>query len=223
MLEAKAIKTLLIKVCVLYGMQYLSACLPHTGEVKQESEGYWLDVSKLGHASVRYRDSGGKEKIIAHNIARLVLHNKSVSLSVLADTPQLLQAGTSEQQELTGIKTPALAVENFYVISKIAFYMQSNDGKRYYCRLQDIPLGSKQQFSLEAEACEENGEEPDYVYVRHHYKAVTQKLSEKILQIDCHIKYGAQEQGLRLAVQNGTVIDDSGSYAFVKRAGKILK
>ena len=191
----------------------LSACLPHTGEVKRDDEGYWLDVSKLGHASVRYRASGGDEKILPLNIARMSLQGKSVAVAALADPPQLLQAGSDSKQELPEIKLPALAVEKFYMLSEVAFYMQSNDSKKYFCQLKDVPLGSKYNFSLTSDACEEDGQEPERVYFSHEYGDAKHKLSEKILQIDCKVTYGNKQQLLRLAVQNGTIIDDKGSYA----------
>ena len=206
---------------VLALMVCLPACLPHTGEVKRTSEGYWLDVSKLGLASVRYRDDAGKAKIVPHNIVRLRLKGKEIGLSALSTEAQLLSADGGETQALTGVTSPALAVENFYIINKISFYMQSSDGKKYFCQLQNIPLGSKHEFVVSD--CEENGQEPDYVYFRHRYTDVKHKLSKKILQIDCQVNYGDEQQLIRLAVQNGTIVDDRGSYAFAKQAEAMFK
>ena len=201
----------------------LSACLPHTGEVKREDEGYWLDVSKLGYASVRYRASGGDEKILHLNIARMSLQGKSVAVAALADPPQLLQAGSDSKQELPEIKLPVLAVEKFYMLSEVAFYMQSNDSKKYFCQLKDVPLGSKYSFSLTSDACKKDGGEPERVYFYHEYGDAKHKLSEKILQIDCEVTYGDKQQLLRLAVHKGTIIDDKGSYAFAKQEGEEFK
>ncbi len=194
----------------------LSACLQRTSEIKSGGEGYWFDVSKLGYASVRYTDSEGKEQILPHSIARLSLEGKPIVVTVLADTTQILQAGSDIQQELQGIKSPAFAVENFYVIGEATFYLQNSSGKKYFCQLANIPLGSKRSFSL-IDDCKENAQEAELVYFKHQFNDTGQQLDEDILQIDCEINYGGKKQLLYLAVQNGTIIDDQGRYAFTKQ------
>ena len=204
------------------GILLLPACLPHTGEVQSGGENYWFDVSKLGYASVRYTDSEGKEQILSHSIARLSLAGKPIAVTVLADTTQLLQAGSDSQQELPGIESPAFAVENFYVIGTATFYLQNSNGKKYFCQLANIALGSKRNFSLRDD-CEENAQEADMAYFQHHFNDTGQKLDEDILQIDCEINYGDKKQAIHLAVQNGTIIDDQGRYAFAKQGDTNFK
>ena len=200
----------------------LSACLPRASEIKSGGDGYHFDVSRLGHASVRYIDSEGKVQILPHSISRLSLASKQVYVTVLADMTQLLQAGSDEQQELQGIKPPAFAAKDFYVIGLATFYLQSNEGKKYFCQLENIPLGSKRAFSLQNN-CEENAQEPDLVYFKHHFNDTRKKLSEKILQIDCEINYGDKKQMIHLAVQDGKIIDDQGRYAFAKQGEMSFK
>ena len=194
----------------------LTACLQHTGETKSNSGGYYFDVSKLGHASVRHIDSEGKEQILPHSIARLSLASQTISVPELTDTAQLQRAGSDAQQALDGIESPALAMENFYMISEATFYLQDRDNKKYFCQLADMPLGSKQNFSL-TDDCQENAREASKVYFHHHFNTTAHKLDEKILQIDCEINYGDKKQMIHLAVQNGTIVDDQGRYAFAKQ------
>ena len=210
------------RVRLMLAILLLPTCLQHTGETKSNSSGYYFDVSKLGYVSVRYIDSDGKEWILVHSIARLPLTSQTISVPELTDTAQLQRAGSDAQQELHGIKSPAVAMENFYVISEAEFYLQDHNNKNYFCKLADIPLGSKQNFSL-TDDCQENAQEASLIYFKHNFNTTEHKLDEKILQIDCEINYGDKKQVIHLAVQNGTIVDDQGRYAFAKQANTSFK
>ncbi len=199
------------------GILLLPACLPYTGNVKSSGADYWFDVSKLGRVSIRYT-SDDNEQILPHNIARLSFTNSDIVVPQLTDASQLWQAGNDAPQALAGIKPPAFAAENFYVINDAAFYLQANDGSKHFCRLANIPLGSKRKFSLTA-ACQEDAREAEMVYFRHHFSDTEHKLNENILQIDCSISYGNKTQAIHLAARNGTIIDDQGIHAFAKQQG----
>lgn len=194
----------------------LPACLPHTSETKRGSGDYQFDVSKFGYAAVRYIDREGKGQILRHSIARLSLASIATRVPALTDTVQLQRAGSDAQQALQGIESPAVAGESFYVIDTAKFYLQDSDDKKYFCQLAGIPLGSKQNFSLSKD-CKENAQETSMVYFNHHFDTTKHQLDEDILQIDCEINYGNQKQAIHLAVQNGTIIDDRGRYAFAKQ------